>query len=147
MTVHERIRRFREVNNLTHQQFADSVGVSRGAVQQWEKEDGTAPNRNRQPVVAKFMGISVDELMTDTTADGITNQTPSLVHAAQPAIKSIDDAIRLVADTMATFSPTEREVVARQLALLAQAPDSAIVAQAVIDALEVREAQLKQANG
>lgn len=49
---------------MTHQQFADAVGVSRGAVQQWES-GATAPKRPNQPAVAKFMGISISELMSD----------------------------------------------------------------------------------
>jgi len=48
MTVHTRIRDGRLKLGLTEQQFADRVGVSRGAVQQWEKEGGTAPNRSMQ---------------------------------------------------------------------------------------------------
>lgn len=66
MNVHRRIKDFRLARNMTHQQFADAVGVTRGAVQQWEKENGTAPNRARQPAVAKYMGITVDELMVDS---------------------------------------------------------------------------------
>ncbi len=43
---------------LTHQAFADKVGVSRGAVQQWEK-GSTAPTRKHQPLIAKLLGITV----------------------------------------------------------------------------------------
>lgn len=48
---------------MSEQQFAQASGVSRGAVQQWEKPGGTAPKRSNQPVVAKLLGISVAELM------------------------------------------------------------------------------------
>lgn len=64
MSVHTRIKEFRESRKLTHQQFADQVGVSRGAVQQWER-GLTAPNRKKQPKVAKFMEITVAELMSE----------------------------------------------------------------------------------
>lgn len=40
---------------MTTQQFADAVGVTRAAVQQWEKEDGTAPSRKHQPAVLKLI--------------------------------------------------------------------------------------------
>ena len=66
MNVHHRIREGRAKLGLTQQQFADKVGVTRGAVQQWEKEDGeggTAPSRAKQPAVAQLLGISVAELM------------------------------------------------------------------------------------
>jgi phage repressor protein C with HTH and peptisase S24 domain len=66
--IHQKIREARQRLGLTEQQFADAVGVSRGSVQQWEKEDGkggggTAPSRKNQPAVARVMGISVAELM------------------------------------------------------------------------------------
>ena len=46
---------------MSEQQFAEAIGVSRGAVQQWEKPGGTAPKRGNQPRVAKLLGISVAE--------------------------------------------------------------------------------------
>ena len=64
MSYSSRIKAFREARRLTHQQFADAVGVTRGAVQQWEK-GATGPKRFNQPAVAKFMGISVSELMSE----------------------------------------------------------------------------------
>lgn len=63
MDVHERIRKGREKLQLTVEQFAERIGVSRGSVQQWEKGD-TAPNRSRQPKVAELLGLSVAELMS-----------------------------------------------------------------------------------
>ncbi len=47
---------------MSEQQLADAVGVSRGAVQQWEKPGGTAPRRSNQPLVARVLGLSVAEL-------------------------------------------------------------------------------------
>jgi SOS-response transcriptional repressor LexA len=49
---------------MSEQQFADAVGVSRGAVQQWEKPGGTAPKRSNQPMVARVLGVSVAELVS-----------------------------------------------------------------------------------
>lgn len=49
---------------MSEQQLADAVGVSRGAVQQWEKPGGTAPKRSNQPLVAKVLGLSVAELVS-----------------------------------------------------------------------------------
>lgn len=65
MSIHSKIREGRIRLGLTEEAFGEKVGVSRGAVQQWEKEDGTAPNRGRQEAVAKLLGISVAELLTD----------------------------------------------------------------------------------
>ena len=63
MSVHQRIRSGRLALGLTEKEFADRVGVSRGAVQQWEKPGGTAPTRRNQPAVAALLGLSISELM------------------------------------------------------------------------------------
>jgi phage repressor protein C with HTH and peptisase S24 domain len=64
MTIHKLIRDGRLRLGLTEQQFADLVGVSRGAVQQWERDGGTAPRRANQPAVAQALGITIAELMS-----------------------------------------------------------------------------------
>lgn len=62
MSIHTLIREKRRLLGLSEQQFADAVGVSRGAVQQWEKPDGTAPKRANQPRVAEL--VSGDSRMS-----------------------------------------------------------------------------------
>src|SRR3954469_21267290 len=64
MTIHRLIREGRRRLGMSEQLFADAVGVSRGAVQQWEKPGGTAPKRSNQPRVAELLGISLAELMS-----------------------------------------------------------------------------------
>jgi len=64
MTIHQLIRQGRLRLGMTEQQFANAAGVSRGAVQQWERPGGTAPKRANQPVVAGLLGISVAELVS-----------------------------------------------------------------------------------
>lgn len=49
---------------MSEQQFADAIGVSRAAVQQWERPDGTAPSRKNQPLVAAVLDIPLAELAT-----------------------------------------------------------------------------------
>lgn len=71
MSIHQIIKQGRDRLNLTEEAFGNLFGVSRGTVQQWEKEGGTAPNRKRQPLVAQALGITVAQLMsghTDTAA-------------------------------------------------------------------------------
>jgi SOS-response transcriptional repressor LexA len=70
MGINKLIREGRARLGMTEQEFADALEVSRGTVQQWEKENGTAPTRKRQPAVAKLLGVSVAQLMSgnaDTT--------------------------------------------------------------------------------
>lgn len=64
MSIHSLIRRGRSRLKLSEEAFASKIGVSRGAVQQWEKEGGTAPSRAHQPHVAKLLGITVAQLVT-----------------------------------------------------------------------------------
>ena len=63
MATHRLIREGRLLLGMTEQQFADALGVTRGAVQHWERPGGTAPNRANQPAVAALLGISVAELI------------------------------------------------------------------------------------
>ena len=73
MGVNLTIREGRRRLGLSEQQFAQAVGVTRGAVQQWEKPNGTAPRRSTQPLVAKVLGISVAELMTGSNVSAGTD--------------------------------------------------------------------------
>ena len=49
---------------MTVSAFARAAGVTRAAVQQWERLGGTSPNRAHRPAVARLLGISVGELLT-----------------------------------------------------------------------------------
>jgi SOS-response transcriptional repressor LexA len=64
MSIHRLIKEGRLSLGLSEREFADAVGVSRGAVQQWEKPGGTAPRRTSQHRVAQVLGISVAELVS-----------------------------------------------------------------------------------
>ena len=63
MSIHSTIKSQRQRLGMTEQQLADKVGVTRAAVQQWEREGGTAPKRSKQTAVADALGISVSDLM------------------------------------------------------------------------------------
>lgn len=63
MSIHSTIKSQRQRLGMTEQQLADRVGVTRAAVQQWEREGGTAPKRSKQTAVADALGISVLDLM------------------------------------------------------------------------------------
>lgn len=87
MSIHQKIREGRAKLGMTEQQFGDAVGVSRGAVQQWEKEGGTAPTRKNQPAVAKLLGIPVAELMG---GDAVSAQPIDLEdNPLYPAIRKV----------------------------------------------------------
>ena len=79
MSIHRLIREGRQRLGMSEQQFADAVGVSRGAVQQWEKPGGTAPKRSNQPRVAELLGISMAELLSGGSNIGPGDSTPTEV--------------------------------------------------------------------
>lgn len=67
-SIHQRIKRLRETKGLSQEALAKLVGVKYQSVQEWERENGTAPSRKRQPKVASALGVSVPELMTGGVA-------------------------------------------------------------------------------
>lgn len=71
---------------MSEQQLADAVGVSRGAVQQWEKPGGTAPRRSNQPLVARVLGLSVAEL----AAGGASVGQGLVVRGEVPLISEVE---------------------------------------------------------
>lgn len=84
MSIHQRIKQRRLAVGLTsHQALADIIGVSWQTVQLWEKEGGTAPNRNRIDAVAKALETSPGWLLhgTQDQADPGDN-LPLTVHVA-----------------------------------------------------------------
>lgn len=83
MSSHRLIRDGRRGLGMSEQQFADAVGVSRRAVQQWEKPGGTAPKRSNQQRVAALLGISVAELVS-----GGSNTSPGFDMRAEVALVS-----------------------------------------------------------
>lgn len=64
MSIHRVIREGRQKLKLSQQEFAEALGVTRSAVQQWEREGGTGPARNKQAAVAHLLGLSVAQLMS-----------------------------------------------------------------------------------
>lgn len=76
MSIHAIIRSHRLRLGMTEQQLADRVGVTRAAVQQWEREGGTAPRRTKQADVAAALGISLSELL-GTAETGAMLPTPA----------------------------------------------------------------------
>lgn len=70
-TIHTRIKQRREALGITMKGLADLVGVSAWqTVQQWEREDGTAPKRDRLAAVADALRTTPEELLFGSEAPG-----------------------------------------------------------------------------
>jgi len=64
MSIHTRIKERRLALGMkSHQALADRLGVSWQTVQLWEKDGGTAPNRNRLPAVAAVLETTPEWLV------------------------------------------------------------------------------------
>ena len=85
MSSHQYIREGRKRLNLSEQQFAAAVGVSRGAVQQWERPGGTAPRRSNWQRVADVLGVPVAELLSGLRAD-----SPPDIRAVVPLVSEVE---------------------------------------------------------
>ena len=68
MAWYENIKRLREENNLTQQQLADRLYVSRQTVCRWES-GSRCPDLDMARNLAKEFGVSLDELLSEEEAE------------------------------------------------------------------------------
>lgn len=61
-TFGSRLKAFRTDRGLTQEEVANEVGVTIGAVSQWER-DGTEPGFAALATIARLLGVSLDELI------------------------------------------------------------------------------------
>ena len=78
MSIHQRIKEARVRLKLSEQELADVAGLTRSSVQQWEREDGTAPARKHQKAVAAKLEMTVAELV-----DGVPETNAVLPHGSR----------------------------------------------------------------
>lgn len=55
------IKKYREKAELSQIDVAESLGVTQGAVSQWEKGESN-PSADKLPELAKILGCTIDEL-------------------------------------------------------------------------------------
>ena len=64
MNIGENIKRYRKMRGLTQNDIALVMKVTCQAVSKWETGD-CMPDITRLPLLAKAVGVSVDELLSD----------------------------------------------------------------------------------
>lgn len=62
--LHQRVREARRLTGLSQEALAGEIGVSRGAVAQWEMTRGTAPNVENLIALARRSGMTFEYLST-----------------------------------------------------------------------------------
>ena len=62
MKISEYLKQYRKNNNLTQQDLADKLFVSKQAISKWENDRGL-PDINTYPLISEVLGVTIDELM------------------------------------------------------------------------------------
>lgn len=70
MTFGQKLKKLRSENNLTQEQLADMIFVTRSAVSKWETDSGY-PGIDSFKAISGLFGVSIDELISD---DDIKNK-------------------------------------------------------------------------
>lgn len=64
MTFGEKLKKLRNDNNLTQEQLAEKIYVTRTAISKWETDNGY-PSIDSLKELSKLFGITIDELISD----------------------------------------------------------------------------------
>lgn len=64
MTFGQKIKKLRNDNNLTQEQLADLIFVTRTAISKWETDNGY-PSIDSLKMLSNVFGVSIDELISD----------------------------------------------------------------------------------
>lgn len=64
MEFHEKLQQLRKQNNLTQEQLAEQLYVSRTAISKWESGRGY-PSLESLKCISKLFSISIDELLSN----------------------------------------------------------------------------------
>lgn len=78
MKLSEQIKKYRKENNLTQEQFASKLFVSKQAVSKWET-DRSYPDINLLPQIAEMLNISIDELIGKKDTENSTNNQEKII--------------------------------------------------------------------
>ena len=65
MTFGEKVRAAREARNMTQEQLADAIGMSKRMVSYWENHGKLPKSRETYPIIADALGIDVSVLLDD----------------------------------------------------------------------------------
>lgn len=74
MTIGKRIGQLRRARGMTQDAMAEQLGVSPQAVSKWEN-DQTCPDISLLPRLARFLGVTVDHLLTGEQEEKLQMQT------------------------------------------------------------------------
>jgi len=106
-TVDQRLARLRRTAGLTQQQLADKTGISRRMIAHYETQ-ATAPPAQALPLLAKALGVSVDEIL------GTTGRSSAATLQAAPQ-STVDLRLWRKLQQLQQLSPQKRRAVLQVL--------------------------------
>lgn len=133
-TIGQRIKYLREVLNLSQQDVADSTGISRGNISNYEK-DRVSPTVDTIVALCKFLNVSADWLLTgkdavmDDSEDATVGSDDKMDTATDKTAKSEDETVSkllhirltgeecMIIDMYRDFSPNDREFIRKLIFL------------------------------
>ena len=65
MTFGEKVRAAREAKNMTQEQFANAIGMSKRMVSYWENHGKVPKSRDTYSIIADMLGIDVSVLLDE----------------------------------------------------------------------------------
>ena len=65
MKLNEKIKEYRKIFNLSQEQLAEKLNVSRQVITKWENDEGL-PEIGNLKSISKLMGISIDYLLDES---------------------------------------------------------------------------------
>ena len=98
MNLSDNLKRIRKENNLSQEQLADKLGVSRQAVSKWESNQAY-PEMDKVLQICKMFNLNIDELLNQNIKEvNETKQSKNNVN------KFIDDFLDYITKTVDMFS-------------------------------------------
>ena len=97
MTFGEKVRAAREAKNMTQEQLADAIGMSKRMVSYWENHGKLPKSRDTYPIIADALGIDVSVLLDDDAEFVIKAAETYGNRGAQQALQLVEQITGLYA--------------------------------------------------
>ena len=97
MTFGEKVRAAREARNMTQEQLADAIGMSKRMVSYWENHGKLPKSRDTYPIIADALGIDVSVLLDDDAEFVIKAAETYGNRGAQQALQLVEQITGLYA--------------------------------------------------
>ncbi len=109
-TLGARLRRLREAKKLTLQQVADAVGCTKAYIWELEMKEGQRPSAERVHLLAKVLGVTMEDLMSETNEQVPQASVEDVAFFRQYAGMTEEEKLRYQQALKLMFPSTVQEV-------------------------------------